>query len=109
MIRDVDLLQLRKDLPTIKAISSVFGASEALVRRWYNGQRAPSPRYREKIRSYLMADFPFSRNLKSTDPEARDNEQADAVLDFLNTQFNTIAMLNDRRILNRKDGRIFRP
>lgn len=51
-ILDPDLAQLRHDLPAIAKISQVFGASPSLVRRWYNGQRGVSPRYREKIKNY---------------------------------------------------------
>jgi len=56
------LVQLRHDLPTIAKISQVFGASPSLVRRWYNGQRGVSPRYREKIRNYNRTGFPLPLN-----------------------------------------------
>ena len=90
MIYDKELSQLRKDVSTIKAISSIFGVSESLVRRWYNGQRGVSPRYREKIRNYLKTGDLLPAKFGFSDCS---NWDIDA----------------DRRVMIRRDGRVYRP
>jgi len=90
------LLRLIKALGSSDPINQIFGAKMALIRRWYNGQRRVSPRYREKILNFLEKGNPLPDGALDC---IHDADKLPPEIDFY--------LRFDRRTMIRRDGRIF--